>query len=155
MFNQQSGNFKEKFRGGCERMGGRGVNGGWDNPWAHYMKRRFAMMQGNGGVPVNIEETDSSFILKVYAAALRKEQIRLSVKDDMLVIAYPGADSKIPDENNYTHREFSGEGFERSFQLNGKVITDNIAASYADGVLTVTLPKDPETNKPAQKIDVL
>lgn len=156
MFNQQSGNFKERFRGGCGHMGGRGFNGGWDSQWAHYMKRRFAM-HGNDRVPVNIEESDNSFILKLYAAGLHKEQIKLTVKDDMLVIDYPNADGaeKTSDESNYTHREFSREGFERSFQLNGKIITDNISAGYADGVLTVTLPKDPETNKPAQKIDVL
>ncbi|XZF14025.1 Hsp20/alpha crystallin family protein [Chitinophagaceae bacterium MMS25-I14] len=157
MYNQQSGNFKEKFRGGCGHMGGRGFQGGWGNPWAHYMKRHFGMHRGNGSVPVNIEETDSSFILKLYAAGLRKEDFKIAVKDDMLTIAYgnEGDANKTSDESrNYTHREFSGDYFERSFQLNGKVLTDGITANYADGVLTVTLPKDPETNKPAQNINV-
>ncbi|WP_221391118.1 Hsp20 family protein [Dyadobacter sp. NIV53] len=43
---------------------------------------------------------------------------------------------------------------ERLFQLNGKVLTDNISAGYVDGVMTVTLPKNPETNKPAQEVNV-
>jgi HSP20 family protein len=34
--------------------------------------------------------------------------------------------------------------FEREFQLNEQVLTDNVHASFEDGVLTVILPKDLE-----------
>ncbi|WP_255433079.1 Hsp20 family protein [Spirosoma sp. KUDC1026] len=34
------------------------------------------------------------------------------------------------------------------------MLTDGISASYADGILRVTLPKNPETNAPAQTINV-
>ncbi len=102
----------------------------------------------------NIEETDSAFIISLYAAGLRKNDFTISVTEDVLTIKYtaPATDENNP--NQYAHLEYQPGSFERSFQLNGKVITDNISAAYTDGVLKVTLPKNPETNKPAQQVKV-
>ena len=61
---------------------------------------------------------------------------------------------KEPNQEKYTYQEYSQGSFERQFRLNNKVITETISASYADGILKVTLPKNPATNKPAQNITV-
>lgn len=102
----------------------------------------------------NIEETDTAFIIALYAAGLRKSDFTISVTGDVLTIKYaaPAADEN--SINQYAHLEYQPGSFERSFQLNGKVITDNISATYIDGVLKVSLPKNPETNKPAQQVKV-
>ena len=123
-------------------------------PWARFF--------GGAGqpVPVNIETTDASFVLTLFAAGLAKENIALTVQNDVLTIAYRGADAAAsdaaatPDDSRYTRREFRNASFERAFQLNGKVLTDGITAGYADGILTVTLPKNPATNQPAQTVSV-
>ena len=116
----------------------------------HWMQK-FA---GNGtnNVPVNIEENDEAFTMSVYAAGLVKERFTVSVKDDVLSIAYK-ADSQ-SEQAGYTHQEFVADSFERLFQLHTKVLVDNITATYTDGVLKVTLPKNPETAAPAQKVDI-
>ena len=44
--------------------------------------------------------------------------------------------------------------FERSFQVPEGVDVDKIEASFKKGMLTVVLPKKPEAQKPAKKIDV-
>lgn len=155
MYNNQSQGFKEGFGGrGCgprgRHFGGHGFPGGWGG---------FRGGHGFGGfrrVPVNIEETGSSFIVNLYAAGLNKEDIKVTVKDDVLIISYTGNEAGEPTtgDRNYTRREFHNSSFERQFALNSKVSTEAVSAAYTDGILTVTLPKDPETNKPAQDINV-
>ena len=154
MHNKQA--FESGNKGGCGPWGrggfggpfGRGKFGGRGRHWAGGFHRP----------PVNIEETDTGFVISLYAAALVKEKVMLTVKDDVLTISYPAAVDSAETDNastgNYTHQEFSSYPFERQFRLNEKVLTDNISANYADGVLTVTLPKNPATNVPAQTISV-
>lgn len=103
-------------------------------------------------VPVNIEESDEAYMMSVYAAGLVKDNFTISVKDDVLSIAYKSEAGKASQE--FKHQEFIADNFERLFQLNTKVMTDSISATYVDGVLKVTLPKNPETTKPAQKVVV-
>lgn len=159
MYQKQA--FQGEYKGGCGAMGrGKWGNQHWGRgKFGHFRERwasRFAQP------PVNIEETDTSFIISLFAAGLVKEQVTLTVKDDVLTIAYPGAsagtekeiDPDAAPKSKYTYQEYHQGGFEREFRLNNKVLTDSISAAYADGVLTVTLPKNPATNIPAQTISV-
>ena len=57
-------------------------------------------------------------------------------------------------KKDYYLRERSFGSFERSFGLPEGVDADKIEASFKKGVLTLTLPKKPEAQKPAKKIDV-
>lgn len=157
----QTGNNQSGNKGGCGSMGrgrfggpwGRGKFGGfWGGP---------AFGRHGGGshqAPVNIEENETSYVISLFAAGLVKENVKLSVKDDVLTIAYQGNESAENAEQatsgNYTYQEYRNRSFERSFRLNDKVLTESISASYAEGILKVVLPKNPETNKPAQTITV-
>ena len=104
-------------------------------------------------VPANIEETDESFIIHLFAPALVKEDLKVLTKDDVLTISYSPKESGDSAEQ-FSRREYSNGAFERAFALNGKVLSENISAKYADGILKVTLPKNPETNIPAKDISV-
>lgn len=138
------------FKEGCGRRGHR-----FGPPW---MRHRFAEAFNRhfNRVPVNIEETDTAFELSLFAAGLQKELIRVYVKDDVLTVAYQAKEQQeMPDEPwQFNRREHAPGAFERSFQLNGKVKTAEITSSYTDGILRITLPKDPATNSPAQNIQV-
>ena len=122
-------------------------------PWAH--RGGWGGRHGRSfhSVPVNIEELDDRFELRLYAPSLKKENFRITTKDDVLTVSYKGEEGESGTER-FTRREYSYDSFERSFQLNGKVDVSKIAATYTEGVLTVILPKDPEANKPAQDVPV-
>jgi HSP20 family protein len=57
------------------------------------------------------------------------------------------------DKNTYRSERSYGS-FQRSFALPQGIDRDKIAADLAKGVLTITLPKTDEAQKPAQKIEV-
>lgn len=147
--------FQSEHKGGCGSWGqhrGHGGKGKWAEMWKQRMNR-FSQP------PVNIEDTDSAYVISLYAAGLDKSKVTLTVKDDMLRVAYPGTNQEgaaEPTQSSFTYQEYSFNqgGFERQFQLNNKVLVDSISAAYADGVLKVTLPKNPATNVAAQTISV-
>lgn len=154
MYSKQA--FDANTRGNCGSWG-RHKSGG---PWG---RGRFGNFWGRhaggaGQAPVNIEETDSAYVITLLAAGLSKEKINLSVKDDQLTISYQEPDAETntgsDEAGRYTYQEFGTRSFKRTFQLNNKVLTDSISATYTDGILSVTLPKNPETTKPAQAITV-
>lgn len=105
-------------------------------------------------MPVNIEEKENSFLMLLFAPGLNKEKIQLSAKDDVLTISYKTSDEESVENKRFTRREYHNSNFERSFLLNGKVEVSKISATYENGILTVLLPKDPEKNKPGQRIEV-
>lgn len=113
---------------------------------------KFGMFdQGFRKVPVNIAEAETSFIIELFAPALVKENLKVVTKDDVLTISYQ-ANEEGDQTKKYSRREYSNGSFERAFGLNGKVLSDHISAHYADGILKVTLPKNPETNTPEKDI---
>lgn len=107
--------------------------------------------------PANISQDDESFTIAIYAAGLRKEDLRISAKDDVLTVAYeptaPG-ERRYDDDDDERHEEWTAQSFRRRFALNKKVMADRTSARYADGVLTITLPKNPDTNTPKVNITV-
>ena len=104
-------------------------------------------------VPANIEEIDDAFVLSLYAAGLDKGDFQINVRDDLLTLSCRDQPAT-PTGRRYTRREMQGQGFEREFALNGKVLLENIEAYYANGVLTVRLPKTPEAMRAALDVPV-
>lgn len=135
---------RENFR---SRLGEAFAGGFRGGPWAHGMRKNITRFK-----PVNIADETDQFVLSLYAAGLKKEQFGITVDDDILTISYqPLQEEK---QESFIYEEFQPSRFNRSFQLNGKVLTEEISAEYTDGVLRVTLPKNPETQHQAQEIKV-
>jgi len=101
---------------------------------------------------VNVLESDADYRIELAAPGLEKEDFHVSIEDGFLQIA---AEKKQEVEENegdrFTRREFNYASFKRSFQLPEIADEANIHAAYANGVLTVTLPKLEEAVAPKAK----
>lgn len=147
---QYNRGFQGEYKGGCGSWGHH-YKGQWGKgKWAEMWKQKMARFTAP---PINIEESDTAFVILLFAAGLDKAKVALTVKDDVLTISYPGSETT-EGQSTYSYQEHRQGAFERQFQLNNKVLTDQISATYADGILRVTLPKNPETNVPAKSIVV-
>jgi HSP20 family protein len=104
-------------------------------------------------LPINIADNETNFEVFVYALGYAKENIKISVTDDVLYITGTRA---VDEENlpNFSKQEYPIKSFERMLNLNGKVDVANITAKQEDGVLIVTLPKNAEAQKQSQEIPV-
>ena len=104
-------------------------------------------------VPLNVAETENEYEVKVYATNFSKDEIKITVVDDMLYIS---GSKEIDEENapNFVLQEFPIKNFERTLALNGKVDIENISARSENEVLIITLPKTKETINKGQTIEV-
>jgi HSP20 family protein len=100
---------------------------------------------------VNVYKTDSSFEMLVFAPGRIREHFHLDVKGSQLTISYLPPDGfPRPD---WVLREYSRGGFERVFEMDESVDTNNITAKYVDGVLQVSLPLIP--GKESEKREIV
>ena len=93
-----------------------------------------------------------NFNLHFFIPGLEKQFFKATVKDNVMKV--PCQVLEVKDEAKHVHQEIFASSFERAFQLSNKVLSENISTNYENGVLKVTLPKNPETNQLAQDISV-
>ncbi len=103
---------------------------------------------------VDIVEKDSAYEVTADVPGFDEKNIEVKVVNGSLSIKGERKSEKEEKKKGYylSEREFGS--FERSFALPEGVDTDKIDASVKKGVLTITLPKTPEAQKPAKKIEV-
>ncbi|MDR0262171.1 MAG: Hsp20/alpha crystallin family protein [Sphingobacterium sp.] len=106
--------------------------------------------EGQQFVPANIAENSEFYEVQLFAAGRKKEQFQVSINDGILKISC--TENTQDGDIDYIYKEHEGLPFEREFQLNEQVLTDNVHASFEDGVLTVILPKDLEKVKRPQEV---
>jgi HSP20 family protein len=101
---------------------------------------------------VDIFETDEGVVVQVDLPGVKKEDVSVEVKNNLLVIQGLRQVDVPLNEDRYYRRERSCGSFQRSFALRGSVPPDSIKATFKNGVLTVLVPR-PEEEKP-KKISV-
>jgi HSP20 family protein len=93
---------------------------------------------------VDVSEDKDNVIIKAEMPGVSKDDVRISVQDNVLTLKGEKKQEKEENDKNYHRIERSYGSFCRSFQLPTTVKTDKIKASYKGGVLSVTLPKTEE-----------
>ena len=94
---------------------------------------------------VDILETDGEIKVVAEVPGMKREDIKISVQDNVLTLKGEKKLEKEEKEKNFHRVERAHGAFERSFSLPASVQTDKVKASYKDGVLTIALPKSEET----------
>ena len=105
---------------------------------------------------VNVKENDNEFSIEVAAPGLTKKDFNIHFHNNVLTISSEKKNEKKEEKEKYSRREFSYQSFQRSFTVaENAVDSDKIAAKYADGILTITLPKREEVKpKPLKEIKI-
>ena len=85
----------------------------------------------------DILEKDDCYELQAELPGFSKDQIKLNLEEGVLTIE---ASRETQQDGNYLRRERKTGTFARSFNVSG-VRESDISASFHDGVLTLTLPK--------------
>ena len=98
---------------------------------------------------VDIYETENELVFKADLPDVNQKEIDVRVENQTLTIAGERKFEKKEEKHGFHRIERSYGNFVRSFAVPNAFDTDQIAASYNNGVLTVTLPKK-EAAKPKQ-----
>ena len=103
----------------------------------------------------DIRDTGDAYVLEADLPGMKKEDIHIDVDGDRLSIsAERSAVREEKDENGgYIRCERSYGSFSRSFDISG-IRGEDISAAYADGVLTLTLPKQARTVPASRRLEI-
>ncbi len=93
---------------------------------------------------VNVLETKDNFQIELAAPGLTKGDFEVKLDNGTLAISAKKEQKEETTEGRYTRKEFNFASFTRSFQLPDTINAADIAATYENGVLLVTLPKKEE-----------
>ena len=103
---------------------------------------------------VDIAESEKAYEITAELPGMDDKNIEVKVANGSLTIKGEKQEEKEEKKKDYYLHERHFGSFERSFEMPEGVDADKIEASFKKGVLTVTLPKKPEAQKPAKKIEV-
>ncbi len=97
----------------------------------------------------DIFETDNEIVVKAELPEVKKEDVNVSIDNNVLSIHGERKLSEETKKENYHRLERSYGEFSRSFTLPNFVDAGKVNAEFKDGILRVTLPKREEA-KPKQ-----
>ena len=91
--------------------------------------------------PCDIFETDREIVLKMELPEMRKEQIRVTLENNVLTLHGERKLEETVSRENFHRIERNYGEFMRVFSMPALVEGNKVAASFREGVLTVKLPK--------------
>lgn len=109
--------------------------------------------QASHPIKADIRETDKEYIIEADMPGVKKEDIRLELRDGILTVGVERNEVEEEKRESYIRKERRYGSYCRSFQVDG-VKQENVTASYKDGVLVVNLPKSEEAKPRTHRIDI-
>lgn len=92
----------------------------------------------------NIIREEAAYKIQLAVPGLSKEQIKIELNEDQLVITGPEASKE--EGPKYARKEFDFAGFKRTFRLHKNANTAAMTAAFEQGLLTIVIPDAaPET----------
>lgn len=100
-----------------------------------------------GNIPAsNILEKEKEFVIEILAPGLEKEDFKLQLENKVLSVSYQPKEDGKTQEQNYLLREMAIGSFTRSFTIPDTIDKEKISATYHQGVLKISVPKNEAHN---------
>ncbi len=95
----------------------------------------------------NIFRKVGAYEIQLAVPGFAKEQIRLEVKEDQLVILATTINQEVQTPK-FIRQEFDATSFKRTFRLHRNANSNALSATFDQGILTITIPdREPATIK--------
>jgi HSP20 family protein len=92
-----------------------------------------------------VKETKDAYHFKADVPGIKEEDLEVSLTTNRLTVSGHRDEERREDGDRYFTYERNYGSFSRSFTLPEGVDSDSVQAELKDGVLSVTIPKKPET----------
>ena len=109
-----------------------------------------------GSFRTDVIDTGDSYELEAELPGFKKEDIKVDIDDDILVIKAEHSEDKDEknDNGDYIRRERYYGSYTRSFNVS-EINVDGITASYENGVLTLTMPKKVPVKPESKHLEIM
>ncbi len=99
--------------------------------------------------PMNITQDNDNFYMRAEVPGIKPNELSISAIRNRVSIAGKREIQREHERVSYHRKERAEGAFNRTLTLPTEIDADKVDANYADGILTLTLPKAEET-KPRQ-----
>ena len=117
----------------------------WGNDWnkSFFGKRNpLFVKRARNLMKTDVKETDNSYELEVDLPGFKKDEVKLQLSDGYLTISAEKGLDKDEEKHGRLIRQERYEGaMQRSFYVGDGLTEDDVKASFANGVLKISLPK--------------
>jgi HSP20 family protein len=103
---------------------------------------------------IEVKEKDNEVVVSAELPGLQEKDVEVTLTDNVLSIRGEKKLEKTQKEEEYTYSERSYGSFERRIPIDVEVLGDKVSATFANGVLTVSLPKNPDAKGHARRIPI-
>lgn len=119
----------------------------FDNTFDKLFENAFTNFWGNGvshfdGFKTDVIDQGDNYLLQAELPGFQKEDISIDLSNDVLTISasHKEESNKEDKKHNYIRKERYYSSYSRSFYVEG-ITSNDIDASYKEGILEVTFPK--------------
>lgn len=103
---------------------------------------------------IEVKDEGKQYLVKAEVPGMSDKDINISLKDNQLILEGEKKQETSGEEKGVYHSEFSYGSFYRSIPLSDDVDTENVNATYKDGILKITVGKKPEAERKSKKIPI-
>jgi HSP20 family protein len=103
---------------------------------------------------VDIADTAKAYEITAELPGMDEKNVEVKLSDGTLTIKGEKKDEKEEKNKDYYLSERRYGSFQRSFNIPDGIDAEKIEAAFKNGILTVTFPKTPETQKKEKKIEI-
>ncbi|ABW68326.1 Hsp20/alpha crystallin family protein [Desulfosudis oleivorans] len=112
-----------------------------DSLWKSFDLPAVFSEKGEWSPAIDVSETEAAYLVKAELPGLDKEAIDISINDGVLTVSGEKKMETREEKENYILTESRCGSFSRSFTLPADASTDNVDATFTNGVLTISVPK--------------
>ena len=98
---------------------------------------------------VDVRETDKSYVMEIDLPGYTEKDVEISLKDRSLTVSSSHKEEKMEEKKEerggYIIKERSSRQFMRRFTLPQDIASEAVSAKFENGVLTIDIPKKPDT----------
>jgi HSP20 family protein len=100
-----------------------------------------SLLESAEAFPMNLSATENTVTLRVELPGVKPEDIEISVTDEALTLKAHTRDDTVEKDAISERITKRSQSFSRTISLPCRIVTEDVKASFKDGILKVVLPK--------------
>ena len=116
--------------------------------------RSFASVNNHLYPTLDVRETDKAYEIAAELPGIDRKDVEVKLHDNILTIRGEKRMEHRGEDGGRTYAERAYGRFERVIPLDAEVAADKVEAHFKNGVLELTLPKDPVAHDKTRRIEI-